>query len=83
MSPQLDCPARLWCWCRRRSLPPQPVPPAGTKIVLRLESASMTECEPDDCGMVSIRTLVPSITLSTAPVPSGEPAGLIAALEPV
>jgi hypothetical protein len=26
-----------------------------------------TECEPDDCGMVSINTLVPSITPSTAP----------------
>ena len=32
---------------------------------LRLESAA-TECEPDDCGTVSIRTLVPSITPSTA-----------------
>ena len=37
----------------------------GTKMRLRLESAA-TECEPDDCGMVSIRTLVLSITPSTA-----------------
>src|SRR2546430_5473824 len=29
----------------------------GTKMRLRLESAA-TECEPDDCGTVSIRTLV-------------------------
>src|SRR5207247_4490172 len=33
----------------------------GTKMRLRLESAA-TECEPDDCGTVSIRTLVASIT---------------------
>src|SRR5207249_1758656 len=37
----------------------------GTKMRLRLESAA-TECEPDDCGTVSIRTLVASITPSTA-----------------
>src|SRR3954470_20292675 len=37
----------------------------GTKIRLRFESAA-TECEPEDCGMVSISTLVPSITPSTA-----------------
>ena len=48
---------------------------------LRLESAA-TECEFDDCGMVSIRTLVPSTTPSTAPEPSGEPAGFIALLAP-
>ena len=54
----------------------------GTKTRLRLESAA-TECEPDDCGIVSIRTLVPSITPSTEPLLRGEPAGLIAALEAV
>ena len=43
---------------------------------LRLESAA-TECEFDDCGMVSISTLVPSTTPSTASEPSGEPAGLM------
>jgi hypothetical protein len=37
----------------------------GTKMRLRLESAA-TECDPEDCGTVSIRTLVPSITPSTA-----------------
>jgi len=46
----------------------------GTKMVLRLQSAA-TECEALNCGRVSISTLVPSITPSTAPP--------IAALEPV
>src|SRR6266850_8343599 len=49
--------------------PPAPTtetgPDCGTKMRLRLESAA-TECDPEDCGMVSIRTLVPSITPSTA-----------------
>jgi hypothetical protein len=53
----------------------------GTKMRLRLESAA-TECEPDDCGMVSIRTLVLSITPSTAAW-SGQPAGAQFLLEPV
>jgi len=53
----------------------------GTKIRFRLESAA-TECEPDDCGMVSTRTLVMLTTPSTAPEPSGEPAGLTALLAP-
>src|SRR5262249_44201800 len=48
----------------------------GTKMRLRLESAA-TECEPDDCGMLSIRKLVSALTTpSTAPEASGEPAGL-------
>ena len=36
----------------------------GTKIKFRFESAA-TECEPDDCRIFSISTLVPSITPST------------------
>ena len=40
------------------------------------------QCEPDDVGMVSIKTLVPSTTPSTEPLPSGDPAGLIAPLAP-
>src|SRR5262245_40690983 len=37
----------------------------GTKMRFRLESAA-TECDPEDCGTVSIRTLVLSMTPSTA-----------------
>src|SRR2546423_10205997 len=53
----------------------------GTKIRFRLASAA-TECEPEDCGMVSTRTLVMLMTPSTAPEPSGEPVGLTALLAP-
>src|SRR5215470_10112069 len=53
----------------------------GTKIKFRLESAA-TECEPDDCGMVSTRILEELTTPSTAPEPSEEPAGLMALLAP-
>ena len=43
--------------------PDRPIPP---KMRLRLESAA-TECDPLDCGKLSISTLVPSTTPSTAP----------------
>src|SRR5262249_59352685 len=41
----------------------------GTKIRLRVESAA-TECEPELCGIFSIRTLVLSTTPSTAVCPT-------------
>src|SRR3954468_3689066 len=53
----------------------------GTKIRLRLESAA-TECEPDDCGIVSISTLVASITPRTAAC-AGQPEGAQLRFEPV
>ena len=48
----------------------------GTKMRLRLESAA-TECELADCGMASIRTLVPSTTPHRA-VRAGRPITLLA-----